>query len=195
MEMGNRAGKTRLGRDDWASAALRAIARGGIDAVAVESLAAELGATKGSFYWHFENRDSLIDAALAVWEQRSTDAVIALLEREADPATRLRMLLAAAFEMPAEERATEIALLAKLDHAGAARTVQRVAERRISYMAAQFEALGWKPEEAQDRATIVSYLYVGSLISSHLAPKASRGRKRARDVELVFDTLMRARPL
>jgi len=35
---------------DWARAALAAIARGGIAAVAVESIAADLGATKGSFY-------------------------------------------------------------------------------------------------------------------------------------------------
>ena len=45
---------------DWARAALAAIARGGIAAVAVESIAADLGATKGSFYWHFKNRDALI---------------------------------------------------------------------------------------------------------------------------------------
>ena len=39
---------------DWARAALAAIARGSIGAIAVESVAADLGATKGSFYWHFK---------------------------------------------------------------------------------------------------------------------------------------------
>ena len=43
-----------------ARAAFRALARGGVEAIAVEPIAAELGTTKGSFYWHFKNRDSLV---------------------------------------------------------------------------------------------------------------------------------------
>src|SRR5690348_1930338 len=83
-------GDRRLSPDDWARAALAAIAQGGVGAVAVETIATQLGATKGSFYWHFKNRDALIEAALALWEQRTTDAVIEELEREPDPAERLR---------------------------------------------------------------------------------------------------------
>ena len=82
-----------LTRSDWARAALAAIARGGIAAVAVESIAADLGATKGSFYWHFKNRDALIQAALDMWEQSRTESVIEALEREPDPAERLSKLL------------------------------------------------------------------------------------------------------
>jgi AcrR family transcriptional regulator len=103
-------GQRPLTPDDWARAALAEIARGGIEAVAVESLAAELGATKGSFYWHFKNRDALIQAALGRWEQRRTGAVIEELEREPGPARRLRKLLEAAFERGPTDRA-EIALL------------------------------------------------------------------------------------
>ena len=87
----------RLSPDDWARAALGAIARGGVGAVAVETVAAELGATKGSFYWHFKNRDALIQAALDRWEHVGTEAVIGELEREPDPVRRLRKVLAAAF--------------------------------------------------------------------------------------------------
>src|ERR1700733_15957828 len=82
---------------DWARAALAAIARGGIAAVAVEGIAADLGATKGSFYWHFKNRDALIQAALALWGQSCRESVIEDLEHEPDPAEGLRKLLEAAF--------------------------------------------------------------------------------------------------
>src|SRR5271170_185016 len=84
-----------LAPGDWARAALAAIARGGIAAVAVESVAADLGATKGSFYWHFKNRDALIQAALDLWEQTRTESVIEDLQHEPDPAERLRKLLEA----------------------------------------------------------------------------------------------------
>ncbi|MFD0204826.1 MULTISPECIES: TetR family transcriptional regulator [Saccharothrix] len=42
----------RVTREDWMMAALRALARGGVAAVAVDALAGELDITRGSFYWH-----------------------------------------------------------------------------------------------------------------------------------------------
>ena len=60
-----------MDREQWAEAALGAIATGGIKAVAVEPLAARLGVTKGSFYWHFADRRALIDAALERWEAQT----------------------------------------------------------------------------------------------------------------------------
>src|SRR5918997_901118 len=81
--------RARLTRDDWVQAALLAIAEGGTAAVAVEPLAARLGATKGSFYWHFGSRAELVAAALAAWEHRATDEFgavdAALLASAADP--------------------------------------------------------------------------------------------------------------
>ncbi len=177
-----------LSPDDWARAALAAIARGGVDAVAVETVAAELGATKGSFYWHFKNRDALIQAALDRWEQGRTEAVIEELEREPKPAKRLKKILAAAFELGPTDRA-EIALLANPDHPAALRAVRRVAERRITYMSQQLEALGWDPGEALDRAVLMYYVYIGYLQMTHVAPHMTSGDARRRHVELVFDAL------
>ena len=67
--------RTRLSREDWIEAALQALADGGPREVAVERLAARLGATKGSFYWHFADREELISEALATWEREATDAL------------------------------------------------------------------------------------------------------------------------
>jgi AcrR family transcriptional regulator len=183
-----KAGQHPLSPEDWARAALAAIARGGIGAVAVETIAAELGATKGSFYWHFKNRDALIQAALDRWEQGRTEAVIEELEREPDPARRLKKLLTAAFELGPTDRA-EIALLANPDHPAALRAVRRVAERRISYIARQLESLGWEPREALDRAALLYYVYAGYLQMTHAAPDLTNGEARRRHVELLFDAL------
>ncbi|HWL65813.1 MAG TPA: TetR/AcrR family transcriptional regulator [Actinomycetota bacterium] len=179
----------RLTPDDWAGAALAAIAHGGVDAVAVEVIAGELGATKGSFYWHFKNRDALIEAALALWEERSTGAVIEHLEKEPDPAWRLRTVLEGGFQRGPTERA-EIALLANPGHPVAVRAVRRVAERRITYLADQLEALGWRPQEARDRAVLLGYLYVGNMQLAHAAPNITRSDTRQRLVDLVFNTLI-----
>ena len=53
----------RTPREAWIEAALQALATGGPDAIRVEALAASLGVSKGGFYWHFENRQALLDAA------------------------------------------------------------------------------------------------------------------------------------
>jgi AcrR family transcriptional regulator len=45
--------------------ALRIILERGIDAVRIEDIVAEVGVTKGSLYWHFEDREALIKEALA----------------------------------------------------------------------------------------------------------------------------------
>lgn len=179
----------RLTPDDWARAALDAIARGGLDAVAVEPIAAELGATKGSFYWHFKNRDALIEAALRRWEERRTEAVIELLEREPDPARRLRLVLEGGFEFAPTDRA-EVALLGNPGHPAALRAVRRVAERRIGYLADQLVALGWTPRDARDRAVLLSYVYVGHLQLAHLAPDVVDPAARERQVDLVMEALL-----
>src|SRR5437868_10038617 len=82
----------RLSADDWAQAALDLIAEQGVAAVAVEPLARRLGVTKGSFYWHFPSRESLLVAALERWEKTEQEAIFGQLEQIADPRQRLRQL-------------------------------------------------------------------------------------------------------
>jgi len=182
-------GQRPLTPDDWTHAALTAIARGGVGAVAVETIAAELGATKGSFYWHFKNRDALIQAALDRWERERTEAVINDLEREPDPAVRLKKLFGASFQRGPSDLA-EIALLANPGHPAALRAVRRATERRITYIARQLQALGWAPADAHDRAVLLYYVYAGYLQMAHVAPDhIANGAAVRRQTELVFDAL------
>ncbi|HEX6394360.1 MAG TPA: TetR/AcrR family transcriptional regulator [Acidimicrobiales bacterium] len=182
--------KRQLTPDDWARAAFRAMGRGGVDAVAIEPIAAELEATKGSFYWHFKNRDSLIEAALSEWERKLTDTVIERLNQEPDPAERLKLLFAGASEMPSPDRAAELAILANPEHPIVRRAARRVSQRRITYMAAQFEQLGWDSTEALDRAVLVGSIYVGLLQAKHLVPHLVSGDARQRQFDLAFSALV-----
>jgi len=58
-------------------ATLRVILKLGVDAVRIDDILAEVGVTKGSLYWHFEDRNALIKAALAEHIQRLNEATIA----------------------------------------------------------------------------------------------------------------------
>ena len=56
-----------LDREDWVRAALNLLAEEGIAGVRIEVLAKRCGVTKGSFYWHFKDRQALLEAALETW--------------------------------------------------------------------------------------------------------------------------------
>ncbi|MES2524496.1 MAG: TetR/AcrR family transcriptional regulator [Gemmatimonadota bacterium] len=60
-----------LTREDWFVAAIGSLRRGGIDGVRVDVLARELGVSRGSFYWHFGNRQELLEMILARWEEET----------------------------------------------------------------------------------------------------------------------------
>ena len=60
-----------LNREDWLAVARKTLVASGIDDVKVERLAAKMRVTRGSFYWHFENRRDLLDALLNDWEVRN----------------------------------------------------------------------------------------------------------------------------
>ncbi len=87
--------RTRLSADDWEQGALDLIAAQGVGAVTVESLAKQLGVTKGSFYWHFPTREALLKAAFDRWEKQSTDKFIEEVAPIADPRARLKNFSAA----------------------------------------------------------------------------------------------------
>ena len=64
-------------RTQLIDATLRIILEQGIDAVRIEEIVAEVGVTKGSLYWHFEDREALIKAALAEHIRRLNAETIA----------------------------------------------------------------------------------------------------------------------
>ena len=151
-------GTERLGPDDWTRAALEAIAGRGTAGVSVERLAKELGATKGSFYWHFKDRPALIAAALDHWEHRYTDAVIERLADVADPRERFRQLLLSSFlDQPGV--VIDANLLAAADDPVVGRVLERVAGKRLAFVEQIFRDLD--VPEAGHRAVLAFTAYVG----------------------------------
>ena len=68
--------RNQLKRFDWLLAALELFVAEGIDAVRITRLADELGVTRGSFYWHFSNRDDLIESLVAYWRDKNTSVIV-----------------------------------------------------------------------------------------------------------------------
>lgn len=163
--------KQRLSAEDWARAALEALVTGGVTAVAVEPLAAKLGATKGSFYWHYADRGALVDAALSLWEARETDAVIEELSHVDEPVERLRLLFELVLTIPEDD---PVALLFRdVDEPRVGAALERVTRRRLGYVVEQLIAAGVAPEQAQVRGAVAYAAYVGWSQLRRIVPDAA----------------------
>lgn len=175
-----RAGR-RLSRQDWIAAALTVIAESGLAAVAVEPLAVRLDASKGSFYWHFANRDALIEAALADWEQRYTAEVTAANAASAarTPAARLRQLIERVAKI-AETDAVAAALAASAGHPLVAPVLNRVTTHRIDFTAGLYREMGFTPQQARHRALLSYSVYLGHAELARSTPGALPRGKAAR---------------
>ncbi|MFI5529342.1 TetR/AcrR family transcriptional regulator [Kitasatospora sp. NPDC051853] len=162
--------KGRVTRDDWTMAALRALARGGVPAVAVDVLAKELEVSRGSFYWHFKNREALLVAALEAWEQHATtDVVAAVRAVGGGPRERARALLATA--LGTEEIAgLEPALATQAAHPAVAEVIDRVTRARLAFLTELAEDIGLAPQAARHRALACYAAYLGWLELRRTSP-------------------------
>jgi len=188
--------RRRLTPEDWADAALVAIAEGGLAAVAVEPLAARLATTKGSFYWHFANREALLEAALARWEEQTTTAVIREITTTGQsPGDQLRSLIIRVVDA-AERDPAGLALLATAGHPAVTPVLHRVTSARIGVIVGLFERLGFPAQEARSRALLAYSAYLGHAQLAHSTPDVlptnRAGRRAYLDVILKVLTARQA---
>lgn len=138
-------------RETWIDAAFAQFNRGGLASIRVEALSRDLYASKGSFYWHFENRRDLILAVMAKWEQLETESVIEFTEDVGTPRERLVRLYTVVAER-LYERGGERTLYSEAEAEGVLDVVGRVTGRRIDYVASVLTECG--VERAQERAAL-----------------------------------------
>ena len=154
--------KATLTAADWEREALEMISEKGITALAVEPLAKRMGITKGSFYWHFPNRETLLERALLQWEEHDARNLSMALGAIVEPRERLISF----FRRIGHERLTHgvfSSLCAASDHNQVVPVLERVAKRRMRHLASAFEELGFEAEQASHRARLVYSVYLGFL--------------------------------
>ena len=156
----------RLSRTDWLDHGLRQLEDSGPSALSANAMAASLGVSRGSFYWHFRDIADFRSALLERWRDWSTERVILQLESKSDPADRLRLLLAGAFgETNPSERsvsAQDRAIRAwAAEDSEVARVVDEIDRRRVDYMAAILRDAGVSGPTARERAVFLYWAYLG----------------------------------
>ncbi len=166
----------RLGKSDWVEAGLAALAEGGVETVRVELLAERLGVTKGSFYWHYANRDALLADMLVAWRRVATHAIIDEVEAApGDALAKLKTLFAIVAKL---EGRLELAVRrwAAVD-ARAREALIGIDIRRLDYLEALFRELGFDRGQARARGRLVYNALIGQFTRGVSAPSAERSRE------------------
>jgi AcrR family transcriptional regulator len=172
---------TRTPRSTWIEAGLRALAAGGPDAVRIEPLAQALGVTRGGFYWHFDDRRTLLDEMLDTWERRITDEVIERVEREGgDPEAKARRAGALTFS----DQLLPIDLAVRdwsRREPPVADRLRRVDNRRMDYLRSQLATVCTDEDELEARCLIAFSVAIGN----HFIAADHGARSRAEVLDLV----------
>ncbi len=175
--------RAQLTPETWVESATQVLVNEGIDHVRVDVLAQQLGVTRGSFYWHFRDREDLLRRVLAAWRERATEQLTARLESaHTDPRAQIRDVISLPFRGRAAAQAARIELAIRAwarrdDLARAA--VDEADASRIAYHVQLFSALGFARSEARSRAFV---LYGYEVAESLLHRQGSEEQRRARAV-------------
>ena len=81
-------------RQELIDVALRIIVKDGVDALRIEDVCEQVGVTKGSLYWHFQDRQGLVQAAMLEQLRRLSETQLASLSDAIDNASSREEYLA-----------------------------------------------------------------------------------------------------
>lgn len=176
-------------QEAWLDVAYQVLTENGVEAVKIMPLAKRLGLTRTGFYWHFRDRDALLEAMVERWENRNTGNLIARTQAEADTITEAMFNL---FDCWVDDRLFDAPLdlairnWARNDAALQAR-VRRADANRIAAIAAMFARFGYDP--AQVRAMTVIYTQIG-----YISMQVSEDRQARLDRMPAYIEVFTGRP-
>lgn len=152
--------RRRLSRQDWIEAGLEAVGEAGLAALAVEPLAERLGITKGSFYWHFQDLPTFVEAVLQHWAIEMPTLAIDRLQRVSNPRDRLLQLMTPPADVPLVGR-VDIALAAAVTDDRVRRWRQIHDRLWIDFATRAYLELGHADDEARFLARLAYSAYLG----------------------------------
>ncbi|HYP85940.1 TetR/AcrR family transcriptional regulator [Variovorax sp.] len=179
--------------NDWIRAATELLIHRSIDAVRVDVLAKIMEVTRGSFYWHFKDREDLLNRVLLSWQDAQTEQIIARYRKQGVQAEDLiRELVELPFHGRAALKGASVELAirawARRDEM-ARRVVDAVDAKRLVYLQECFGELGFAEPDAKSRAFVL-YCYMQSESLFHNQGSTDDKQRRQR---FVAETLLAGR--
>jgi AcrR family transcriptional regulator len=173
--------RKRLTREDWVDAAVEVMRLHGPEAVGVEQVAASLGSTKGSGYWHFSSRAELLEGALERWRRVGTDELLEAVEAGGGSAEDRLGRLVTQITSHALAHPGDLMVISSGDPL-VRQVVASATERRLEHIASLLREAGVATAEAEARALVTYAAYLGhatlAVTSPRVIPTSAAARRR-----------------
>lgn len=164
-----------LAREDWIAAALHNLVESGIHSVKIEALASKLGATRGSFYWHFSDRAELLEELLSAWMRENTEPFRRVLDSDRDQPLVQALRYAEVWLHDEFDPAFDAAVRdwARISET-VANNVRQIDNERLDILFDIFMRLGYEDKESLVRARTYYYHQVGYYALEVMQPLEER---------------------
>lgn len=171
----------------WLDAAYDMLVEGGVESVKVMPLAARLGLSRTSFYWHFPDREALLAGLIARWQSQNTANLIARTQAQAATVAEAMLNVTDCWITPALfDSRMEFAIRTwALTDSKLAEVLRGVDELRIQALTALFERFSFPPLEARLRAQTVYLTQIG-YIAMRTEETLEHRLQRIPDYVLIF---------
>jgi len=167
--------RKQLQRIDWLLSALEIFVAEGIDAVRITRLAKDLGLTRGSFYWHFENREDLIDALVSYWKDKNTRAITESVANASNLAEGIFRFFETCIDAVLFDPRLDLALREWARRSSEVRNmVDSEDEARITSLCEFFTRFGYTMPDALIRARVLYFSQIGFYALEVKEPLATR---------------------
>lgn len=186
MSLRNTAKKSvqRFNREDWLALALETLSKQGNSRLTIDRLVADLGVTKGSFYWHFENRADFIQKLLEYWAKKFTYNVVDQINAiEGGAEERMYGLMELLTRSDASRYDIAVRAWAAQEPT-VATVVRRVDMVRLGYIKSLFLELGFEGDELTIRSR--AFLYWSSFELGLFAPMSKQENIRMLEKRYAF---------
>jgi AcrR family transcriptional regulator len=144
----------RLTRKEFLTRSLEVLSREGDSELRIDRLVGALGVTKGSFYWHFEDRADFVHSLAEHWAHWTNDRVIQELQDEkGDP----RETLTAIHKIVIRNDLARYDLVMRswaTHEPEVARVVEAVDRTRIDFVGRFFQRLGYRGRDLDIRTRL-----------------------------------------
>ena len=179
IKKSNRKKRRNLTKEDWLKEGMRALGEKGIESIRVENLCERQNVTRGSFYWHFADREEFLNGILSHWMERETYGIIHRVEKiGGNPYQKMENLFAEANSGKVDFSAElAIRLWARSDK-DVARLVEQVDEDRFVYMVDRFLEIGLSRTDATRRSFLLYSLIFGEAMIRRKEGPAHRQKRQ-----------------
>jgi AcrR family transcriptional regulator len=166
-----RKGSGRLSTLDWTTRALQLLIDEGVGAVKVARLCRELGVTKGSFYWHFEDLEALKKAVADLWCAQTSAALseMSVLD-DLPPLERIRIMATQLVDDRSWSVERALRDWGRSDEQVAA-TIATNEQHVFALVQEALEQLGHDERSARMRAGLLTYAGIGFAHGQQSLPK------------------------